>query len=211
MKIDIISLIYFDQKGDKNLTKQLLRESSFLGDAIAESLRKETFFDCRRMNFICKEDDIQDRISQVYSIAEMDIPFSREYFSMDVENRQKYLADIFRIATQIWCEKKKWNYNLFKAVIDKVEKNNYTFERYFQNIKCKNGEMTAKLFGIQSINCMDLYIDIFNKKTFEKREFIFSASPHILEYGYDIGNLTWNGDTISLLNENKKLVSSIKV
>ena len=132
------------------------------------------------------------------------------YFDMNVEERQKYLAETFRIATKMWCDKKGWDYSLFKAVIDKVEEDNYIVNRNFR-VRCRNGDMNAKLVGIQSIDSMDLYVDIYRKRTFERREFIFSVEPNIFAYGYITGSLVWEGDKISLLNASKKLVASIKV
>ena len=211
MKIDIISLVYKDPHGDRKLTQKLLMESSFIGDAIVIGLHKETFFDCRRMNFMCKESDIRDGIREIFRVADMDIPFSRDYFDMNVEERQKYLAETYRIATKMWCDKMGWDYSLFKAVIDEVEENNYIVNRSFRKVKCKNGDMNAKLVGIQSIDRMDLYVDIYRKRTFEKRIFIYSSDPNFIVYEFYAGSLNWEGDTISLLNTSRELVASIKV
>lgn len=71
--------------------------------------------------------------------------------------------------------------------------------------------MNAKLVGFQSIDRMDLFVEIYRKRTFERREFIFSVGPNVFEYGYTTGSLVWEGDKISLLNASKKLVASIKV
>ena len=133
------------------------------------------------------------------------------YFDMNVEERQKYLAETFRIATKMWCDKMGWDYSLFKAVIDEVEENNYIVNRSFRKVKCKNGDMNAKLVGIQSIDRMDLYVDIYRKRTFEKRIFMYSSDPHFIVYEFYAGSLNWEGDTISLLNTSREPVASIKV
>ena len=54
---------------------------------IITKCHKETFFDCRRMNFMCKESDIRDGIREIFRVADMDIPFSRDYFDMNVEEK----------------------------------------------------------------------------------------------------------------------------
>lgn len=211
MRLRLIQMFYKDPKGKRNHPYSVMRESAFLADSTVIGLYKETFFDCRKINFACKEGDLCEDVRDIgNNIADLDVPFSRDYFDMNVEERQKYLTETFRIATKMWCDKKGWDYSLFKAIIDKVEEDNYIVNRSF-GIRCRNGDMNAKLVGIQSIDSMDLYVDIYRKRTFERREFIFSVGPNVFEYGYITGSLVWEGDTISLLNTSREPVASIKV
>ncbi|MBS7264750.1 MAG: hypothetical protein PUJ72_03480 [Eubacteriales bacterium] len=211
MKLRMVQMFFNAYKEERNLLHWVMKESSFLADSIVLGLWKETFFDCSKINFVCKDGDLCEDVRDIgNNIADLDVPFSRDYFDMNVEERQKYLAETFRIATKMWCDKKGWDYSLFKAVIDKVEEDNYIVNRNFR-VRCRNGDMNAKLVGIQSIDSMDLYVDIYRKRTFERREFIFSVEPNIFAYGYITGSLVWEGDKISLLNASKKLVASIKV
>lgn len=165
MKLRLIQMFYQDPKGKRNQPYSVMRESAFLADSIVLGLWKETFFDCSKINFSCKESDLCEDVRDIgNNIAMLDVPFSRDYFRMSVEERQKYLAETFRIATKMWCDKKGWDYSLFKAVIDKVEGDNYIVNRNFR-VRCRNGDMNAKLVGIQSIDSMDLYVDIYNTES----------------------------------------------
>lgn len=125
MKLRMVQMFFNAYKEERKLLHWVMKESSFLADSIVLGLWKETFFDCSKINFVCKDGDLCEDVRDIgNNIAMLDVPFSRDYFDMNVEERQKYLAETFRIATKMWCDKKGWDYSLFKAVIDKVEGDN---------------------------------------------------------------------------------------
>ena len=54
MRLRLIQMFYKDPKGKRNHPYSVMRESAFLADSTVIGLYKETFFDCRKINFASK-------------------------------------------------------------------------------------------------------------------------------------------------------------
>lgn len=80
MKIYIISFYYRD--GTKELARQLMNDSACITEYLVRNIQQKDYFDCRRINFICKEGEIKNRISKLDKILEMDVPFDNDYFNL---------------------------------------------------------------------------------------------------------------------------------
>ena len=205
MKIYIISFYYRD--GTKELARQLMNDSACITEYLVRNIQQKDYFDCRRINFICKEDEIKNRISELDKILEMDVPFDNDYFNWTNEKKQEYLYDLAYNSFHTLCKRKNWDFEVIKSRLEELKALNFCYS-FDTGLRCTQNKVTVKLIGVQTMEKVSFYA--VSRRIKDKKFFMLETKPNVLEYHWSLGELKWLDDnTVALFNTDNKLVNSI--
>lgn len=186
------------------LSTQLMTESSYMTDYLRRKMNEEFSFDCRRINLVCTNQKLRDKIYNFDSVHEIDIPFDIKYFSLPtLEERQAYLYDVLTEGIKILCELKGWDFSLWEKHLLELHDSGFRVEHDFGGKKCKNGKLTAKLFGVHTMTENSCYVDFYRGRKMLQRSFLRTADAEIGRCMVQIDRMEWvNEKTVAVYNYN---------
>lgn len=209
MKINIIALIYYNE--NKLLTQQLIRESSFITEYLVRELQIYNFFDCTRINFICREEEVRTDIRFYGGILELDAPFERKYFDMNRQEKQNYLYKLLFDSFKILYEKKQWQFDGINKIFDEFMNNNCA-SLFYTRLQCKKDKKIVRLLGEQTIEQVKFYLEIQDKYGFYVKHFWFSTNPNVFDYDRFLGYLEWTeNEEIFLFGKDKNSIYKFNI
>ena len=205
MKIYIISFYYRD--GTKALARQLMNDSACITEYLVRNIQQKDYFDCRRINFICKEGEIKNRISELDKILEMDVPFDNDYFSWTNEKKQEYLYDLAYNSFLTLCQRKNWDFEVIKSKLEELKALNFCYS-FDTGLRCTQNKVTVKLIGVQTMEKVSFYAT--SKKFGDRKFFVLESKPNVLDYYRFLGELKWlDENTVALLDRNKEVIKAL--
>lgn len=188
-------------KGD--CTCQLLSESAYMTEYILRKMNQEFSFDCRRINLVCTNQPLRNRVLKFESVHEVDIPFDIKYFSYSPEEKQAYLYEVLTEGIQILCSLKGWDYALFEKHLLELRDSGFRVEHDFDGKKCRNGKLTAKLVGVQTMTETTCYVDFYRGRTMLQRSFLRSAEAETVRSSIQVERMEWVDEkTVAVYNYN---------
>ncbi len=197
MKLNILSLIldysYSAIKVDKWVVRKLMNESSSITEHLIRKLNNQKFFTCKRINFICKDSNITNKIRNVLGVLEMDVYFDCKYFDMDIQDKQKYIISVLLTGFEQLCHYEKWDFNIIKEILLDLSGNDFR-SSFYTDLKCKNENYTAKLCAEQSLEKIDFYVEFYHKRNLIKNQFLFTSKPNVFDYDRYLGKLFWDNE-----------------
>lgn len=120
-------------------TSQLLNESAYMTEYILRKMNQEFSFDCRRINLICTNQPLRNRVYDYDSVHEVDIPFDFKYFSYSPEEKQAYLYEVLTEGIKILCSLKGWDYALFEKHLLELRDSGFRVEHDFNGKNVETG------------------------------------------------------------------------
>ena len=201
MKLGNMFVHYQFEEFDSDLARQLLRETSFITEFIVVELRKNKIngFDCGAISFMCKDkkENLRELRAPLYSILEVDVLFDPAYFKMDHTQKILYLYDFLYQSCKTLCSQKDWDFAPFEDAFLKLKENNYIGTHYVR-LKCRQGKVTAQLYGVQEIDKLDFFLEFRTRKGVLCRKFLFRSFQNARDYSQHLGRLEWteNGEII---------------
>lgn len=193
----------FSPEENRHYGRILENESAYLTESICRAMNNEKFkFDCRRINLMCcNKNRIRPGVISSDRILFYDVPFDTSYFLMTFTDKQKYLLEIIREGLRTICDFIEWDFSLFDKHIKVLEDCNFQAEFYIANI-CRNGDYSAKVYAVQSMHEIRLFVDFFRKRTFLQRKSLVTMSEtRSMRYGWDINHIKWiDHKTVAVYN-----------
>lgn len=184
-----------------------MNDSACITEYLVRNIQQKDYFDCRRINFICKEGEIKNRISELDKILEMDVPFDNDYFNWTNEKKQEYLYDLAYTSFRILCQRKNWDFEVIKSKLEELKALNFCYS-FDTGLRCSQNKVTVKLIGIQTMEKVSFYA--VSRRIKDKKFFMLETKPNVLEYHWSLGELKWLDDSaVALFNTNNKFVNSI--
>lgn len=175
-----------------NITCQLLAESAYMTEYLMRKMNEEFSFNCRRINLVCTNQKLRNEIIDFESIHMIDIPFDIKYFSLpSLEEKQAYLYDVLTEGIKILCNLKGWDFSLWEKHLLELRKSGFRVEHDFGRKKCKNGTLTAKLFGVQSMTETTCYVDFYKGRKMLQRSFLRTAKQETVRSCIQVARMEW--------------------
>jgi hypothetical protein len=186
------------------LAYQLADESSYMTDYLRRKMNEEFSFDCRRINLVCTNQKLRDKIYKFDSVHEIDIPFDIKYFSLPtLEEKQAYLYDVLTQGIKILCDRKGWDFSLWEKHLLELRDSGFRVEHDFGGKKCRNGKLTAKLFGVHTMTENNCYVDFYRGRKMLQRSFLRTTSVDIMLCMDQINRMEWVDEkTVAVYNYN---------
>ena len=186
------------------LLRQLMSESSYMTDYLRRKMNEEFSFDCRRINLVCTNQKLRNKIFNYDSVHEIDIPFDIKYFSLtSLEEKQEYLYDVLTEGIKILCDLKSWDFSLWEKHLLELRNSGFRVEHDFGGKKCKNGKLTAKLFGVHTMTENTCYVDFYRGRKMLQRSFLRTAWAEIGRCMVQIDHMEWVDEkTVAVYNYN---------
>ena len=210
MKLWIFSLVFCTGRGNgeyilpseieatytpvKNseLLRKLMAESSYMTDYLRRKMNEEFSFDCRRINLNCTNQALREEIINHDSVHIIDIPFDIKYFSLpSLEEKQAYLYDVLTEGIKILCDRKGWDFSLWEKHLLELRNSGFRVEHDFGGKKCRNGKLTAKLFGVHTMTENTCYVDFYRGRKMLQRSFLRTADAEIGRCMVQIDRMEW--------------------
>ena len=186
------------------LAHQLTDESSYMTDYLRRRMNEEFSFDCRRINLNCTNQALREKIFNYDSVHEIDIPFDIKYFSLPtLEEKQAYLYEILTEGIKILCDRKGWDFSLWEKHLLELRDSGFRVEHDFGGKKCRNGKLTAKLFGIHTMTENTCYVDFYRGRKMLQRSFLRTTSVDIMRCMDQTNRMEWVDEkTVAVYNYN---------
>ena len=108
-----------------------------------------------------------------------------------------YLYDFLYQSCKTLCSQKDWDFAPFEDAFLKLKENNYIGTHYVR-LKCRQGKVTAQLYGVQEIDKVDFFLEFRTRKGVLCRKFLFRSLQNTRDYSPHLGKLEWteNGEII---------------
>ena len=186
------------------LKLQLMAESSYMTDYLRRKMNAEFSFDCRRINLVCTNQKLRNKIFNYDSVHEIDIPFDAKYFSLTtIEEKQAFLYDILTDGIKILCDLKGWDFSPWEKHLLELRDSGFRVEHDFGGKKCRNGNLTAKLFGVHTMTENTCYVDFYRGRKMLQRSFLRTAWAEIGRCMVQIDRMEWIDErTVAVYNYN---------
>lgn len=179
----------------QNWDCQLLNESAYITEYVMRAMNAEFDFDCRRINFVCTNKELRKGIRKFESVHELDVPFQMDYFLYTPEQKQQYLFEVVYKGIQLLCEYKQWDFSLFEKHLIALRDGGFHVEFYLDKRQCRQGNTTAKVFGVQTMTETTFYVDFFQKRKLIARKPLMVTPTDCMRYRYSIDDIAWVNDT----------------
>ncbi len=195
----------YSPEENRHYGRILQNESAYLTESICRAMNNDKFkFDCRRINLMCcSKNRIRPGVISSDHILFYDFPFDTSYFFMTFTEKKKYLLEIIRVSLLAICDYKEWDFSLFEKHIKLLESCNFQSEFYIASKDlCRNGDYTAKVYAVQSMQEMRLFVDFFKKRTFlQRKPLIIMSETRSIRYNWDINHMKWiDNKTVAVYN-----------
>ena len=152
---------------------QLSAESSYMTEYLRQKMNEEFSFDGHRINLVCTNTKLRNRIMRFDAVQAVDIPFDFKYFSLTtLEEKQSYLADVLTEGIKILCDLKGWDLSPWEKHLPKLRESGFHTEHTFPGKKSPDRKLTAKMFCMQTMTETTCYIDFYRGRKMLQRSFV---------------------------------------
>jgi len=181
--------------------RQLLAESAHLTEYMMRAMNREFSFDCHRINLLCVSGEPRATVRKDGSLHEMDIPFDAKYFTYPPQQRQAYLYEVLVEGIRLLCMRKEWDFSLFEKHLIALRDGGFYVEHDFDGKKCKNGKLTAKLIGVQTLTETSVYVDFYQGRKHLQRTFLRTAPQETTRSSIYVHHMKWVDDKTVVITD----------
>ncbi len=146
---------------------------------------------CSRINFWYTDGDLDPKIHEYFRIIDMDVPFDFRYCSMSPDEKKEYMFQLLTSSLRALCERKEWDFAIFKKHLDALEENHYNVEFYVKNKICRNGKYTAKVFSVHDLDKAEFFVDFIEKRKVIQRKPLLTCGTSWADYPRFLGEFKW--------------------
>lgn len=196
----------------KEWRRQLYLESAYMTEYVLREVNKTFSFDCRRINFECKQKKCQKGKYFVFeSVMHIDIPFSLDYFSLtDHDEKEQYLFNSLTEGFKILCDAKNWDFTAFDNALRSLQESNFKVEHYYAVKQSPDKKAVAKLYCVQTMTEATFYMDFYVKRKLAQRKYCMALEPDHFLHALTIDRLVWKDNkTVRVVKFDDTVVAEV--